>query len=195
MNFPNKQTHSNGFSLVEVIVMITVVGILSAIAVSQVGKITDASKKTVAQNLVETLNNATKEFGHAQYKLVSNGENEDATDEMQILRTLQWKDPDIELGVAGPFMRGDWSPSTSSNTDDYRIVWAGSFWKLAVPGAAGSGIKVNFEAADLGQTYYTYPDDFTPAKFALDEPDESGDVEGLTGEDLIDAINDGLNLP
>lgn len=163
-----------GFSLVEVIVMIAVIGVLSAVAVSSVGRVTEASKKTVAQNLVETLNNATKEFGHAQYKLISNGENSDSTDEVQILRTLQWKDPGIELGVAGPFMRGDWIPATSDSTEDYRCVWAGSYWKLARPGEAGSGLKVNFEASDLG-TKYTHPDDFTPVRFeftgsdALDE--------------------------
>lgn len=174
--------------------MVAVIGILSSIAISSVGKITKASKETVAQNLVETLNNATKEFGHAQYKIISNGENGDSVDEVQILQTLQWIDPGIEIGIAGPFMRRDWIPATSESDDDYRAVWAGSFWKLARPGEAGKGLKVNFEAADLGTTFI-HPDDFSPVTFVVDEVVEEDTDAGLTGDELIDAINDELSLP
>lgn len=187
----NYKTHENGFSLLEAVVMVAVIGILASISVKSVGKITKASKETVAQNLVETLNNATKEFGHAQYKIVSNGEDNSSDDEVAILRTLQWKDPSIELGVAGPFMR-NYVPAPSSSSDDYRVVWAGSFWKMARPGESGHGLKVNFEATDLANTY-THPSDFSPVKFTLD-PDyvDSGDGGGtpLTGDDLVDALPD-----
>lgn len=192
MKYPTQKSKLHAFSLVEVIVMVAVVGILSGIAIGSVGKITKASKETVAQNLVETLNNATKEFGHAQYVLVSDGENTNSTDEVDILRTLQWKDPGIELGIAGPFMRGDWIPASSSSNDDYRAVWAGSFWKLARPGEAGAGLKVDFEAKDLGTTF-NHPSDFTPVKFVLTQSVEAvDDGESLTGDSLIDSINNGL---
>jgi type II secretory pathway pseudopilin PulG len=158
----NFKTHTrSGFSLVEVVIMVAIMGIMAALGVVAFGKVTKASRQTIAQNLVETLNNATKEFGHAQYPLVSDEENTDVDDELHILRTLQWKDPSIELGVAGPFMRGDWIPGTSSSTDDYRAVWSGSFWRVARPGEAGSGLKIDFEATDVG-IYYVHDTDFTP---------------------------------
>jgi len=147
---PDHAVAAGGFSLVEVIIVVAIIGVLSGIGLTVVGKVTDASRRTIAANLTETLNNATKEFDHAQYSIVSSGENGDALDELHILQTLQWRDPGITIGVAGPFMRTDWNPATSDNTEDYRIVWAGTFWKLVEPGNSGVGLKVNFEVSDVG---------------------------------------------
>lgn len=168
----NRKT--GGFSLVEVIVTIAVMGILSALGMAAYGNITKASKETIAQNLVETLNNATKEFGHAQYSLLSDGENASADDEQHILQTLQWQDPSIELGVAGPFMRPNWIPTTSDSDEEYRAVWAGSFWKLARPGESGVGLQINFQATDVGVSF-THGSDFSPYTYV--ESDDSVDVD------------------
>jgi len=155
---------SSGFSLVEVTISIAIAGIMAAIGIAAFGNITKGAKISIAQNVIETLNDATKQFGHAQYKIVSAGENTDSTDEVQILRTLQWKDPSIEFGTAGPFMKTDWIPASSNSTDDYRAVWAGSYWKLVQPGVAGAGLKIDFEAKDVGTTV-NLGADFEPVKF------------------------------
>ncbi|MDF1755859.1 MAG: prepilin-type N-terminal cleavage/methylation domain-containing protein [Verrucomicrobiales bacterium] len=181
-NTRNRQ--NSGFSLVEVIITVAVLGIMSAIAISAYQNVTKSSRITVAQNLVETLNNATKEFGHAQYELLSSG-NTDSTDEVHILKTLQWKDPGIELGVAGPFMRQDWSPATSDDTDDYRAVWSGSYWRLIEPGETGAGLKVDFNANDVGIPV-VHDDDFTPfprPTFEV-EVEETDDSLGLSNPNL-----------
>jgi len=146
-----KEQH--GFSMVEILVVVAIIGILSSLSVMTVKNVTEASKDTIAQNLVETLNNAVKEFGHAQYELVNLGENTDSNDEKLILETLQWKDPGIELGVAGPFMRPDWKPTASNDTDDYRLVWSGSYWKMVKPGIAGAGLRVDFQTSDIGAEF------------------------------------------
>jgi prepilin-type N-terminal cleavage/methylation domain-containing protein len=140
----------SGFSLVEVTITIAIAGVMAGIAISAFGNITKSAKISVAQNVVETLNDATKQFGHAQYKIVSAAENTDSTDEVQILHTLQWKDPSIEFGTGGPFMKTEWIPLTSNSNEDYRAVWAGSYWKLVQPGETGAGLKINFEGTDLG---------------------------------------------
>ena len=157
----NTTQSTEGFSLVELIVIVAIVGVLSSLAIPMIGKVTDASKESIAQNLVETLNNATKEFGHAQYPILTNGENNDSDDEELILHTLQWKDPGIPFGIAGPFMKLDWIPATSNVTSDYRIVWSGSYWKLVKPGEAGAGLKVNFDAGDTGVNF-SHEADFLP---------------------------------
>ena len=58
-------------------------------------------------------------------------------------------------------MRPDWNPSTSDSTEDWRIQWTGSAWKLLKPETQGAGIKVIFDGSDLG-TVYVFPDNFTP---------------------------------
>ncbi len=157
----------SGFSLVEVTISISIAGIMAAIAIAAFGNITKGAKISIAQNVVESLNDATKQFGHAQYKIVSTEENTDSTDEIQILRTLQWKDPSIEFGTPGPFMKTDWIPAASNSTEDYRAVWAGSFWKLVQPGTSGAGLKIDFQASDVG-VQVDLGDDFEPVKFGVE---------------------------
>ena len=153
-------------SLVEITITVAVVGIMASIGLTTYGNITERSKDTVARNLVDTLNKATRNFSHANWDLRFNAVAASAGDEMLVLRSLQWREPDgaanqKEIYYKGPYMRNDWNPATSSDTKDWRIQWTGSAWKLLLPETAGAGIKVNFEATDLGAPY-VFPDNFTP---------------------------------
>lgn len=154
---------SQAFSLVEVLITIAVIGVLAAIAVPSIGKVVEGSRRGVAENVVQTLNKATREFSHSQWDLRTAPAASSGGDEMLILRTLQWRDPDTsgELNPKGPFMKNDWNPTTSSNTDDYRAEWTGSAWKLVEPGTAGAGLKIIFDGSDLG-TPYVHDSSFTP---------------------------------
>lgn len=154
---------SQAFSLVEVLITIAVIGVLAAIAVPSIGKVVEGSRRGVAENVVQTLNKATREFSHSQWDLRTTPAAGSGGDEMLILRTLQWRDPDTsgELNPKGPFMKNDWNPTTSSNTDDYRAEWTGSAWKLVEPGTAGAGLKIIFDGSDLG-TPYVHDSSFTP---------------------------------
>lgn len=161
-----RQSRSRGLSLVEVIVTITIIGIIASIAYSGFGKVSDRSKEVIATNLVETLNKATRNFSHANWDLRFNALPASAGDEMMVLRSLQWREPDgaanqQEVFYKGPYMRPDWNPGTSSDTEDWRIQWTGSSWKLLREGDSGAGLKVDFEGGDLG-TPYTHPAGFTP---------------------------------
>ena len=155
-----------GFSLMEVITAVATMGIMAAIGISAFGKISDRSRDTVAANLVDTLNKATRNFSHANWDLRFNAVAASAGDEMMVLRSLQWREPDgsanqKEIFYKGPYMRADWNPATSTDTKDWRIQWTGSSWSLLKPGTAGAGLKVNFDATDLGAPY-VFPNNFTP---------------------------------
>jgi len=154
---------SRALSLVELVITIAVLGILSAVAVPTIGKVVEGSRRGVAENVVQTLNKATREFGHSQWDLRTTPFPSSGGDEMLILRTLQWRDPDLsgELNPKGPFMRNDWNPATSTLDTDYRAEWTGSIWRLLEPGTAGAGLKIVFDGSDLG-TPYTHDGSFSP---------------------------------
>ena len=148
--------------MVELLTTIAILGILSSIAISGVSGIFGKSQDTIAANMVAGLNKATREFSHSQWDIVLTAVADDTTDEFSVLRTLQWKDPDTsELNPKGPFMRPNWNPTASSDSDVHRIQWSGSAWRLLKPGTAGTGLKVMFDASDVTSSY-THPDDFTP---------------------------------
>ncbi len=152
-----------GLSLVEMLAVVAVIGILAAIAIPSVGNISEGSRRGIAQNVVETLNKATREFGHSQYDLRTAPNAATGADDLLILRTLQWRDPNPsgELNVPGPFMKTDWNPSTSTDPKDYRAEWTGSSWRLLQPGTPGAGLKIVFDGSDLGTTY-VHASDFAP---------------------------------
>ncbi len=154
---------NRAFSLVEMLITVAVIGILSAIAVPSIGNVIEGSRRGVAENVISTLNKATREFGHSQWTIATTPVSSGA-DEVYILRTLQWRDPDTsgELNPKGPFMRSDWNPVSSNSADDYRAEWTGSSWRLLEPDTAGAGIKIDFDGSDLG-TPYIHDPTFVPA--------------------------------
>lgn len=151
------------FSLVEVLTTIAVIGIVAAIAIPGLGRILEGSRRGVAKNIIETLNKATRNFSHSQWDLRSAPVPASGGDELLILRTLQWRDPNPtgELNASGPFMKIDWNPVTSTSSDDYRAEWTGSSWRLLEPGTAGAGLKIIFDGSDLG-TPYVHDGGFKP---------------------------------
>jgi len=154
---------ASAFSLVEVLATVAAIGIISAIAIPSVGRIVEGSRRGVAENLVQTLNKATRQFGHSQWDLRSAPVPASGGDELLLLRTLQWRDtrPNSELNAPGPFMKTDWNPTTSTSADDYRAEWTGSSWRLLEPGTTGAGLKIVFDGSDLG-TPYVHGNGFTP---------------------------------
>ncbi len=160
------KSSSAGLSLTEVVITIAVIGIIASIGLGAFGDVTSRSKDAIASNLTEILNQATRKFSHSNWDLRFNAMPDSAGDEIMVLRSLQWREPDgaanqKEIYYKGPYMRPDWNPATSTSSEDWRIQWTGSSWKLLLPGEAGAGLKVDFEAKDIG-TPFEFPDNFTP---------------------------------
>ncbi len=136
-------------------VTIAVLGIISGIAISSVGNIVEKSRLTVSENVLESLNKATREYSHSNGDLIYESFPTSEADELIVLRSLQYKSPGdtqgkYELNPKGPFMRPDWQPTTTTDPDEYRVTWTGSSWKLFKPGDAGGGLKIVFDGSDLG---------------------------------------------
>lgn len=151
-----------GISLVEVLVSISIIAILSMIAIPTYMSYFGSSKNALASSLLETLNTAVHRFNEGNYELnVAAGTDSSASVDLAIVRTLQYRNP-LYPKVGSPYVHPRWNPVASSNTSDYRIKWKGTLFVLLTPGTPGSGLKVNFDAGDMG-TPYTFPADFTMA--------------------------------
>jgi prepilin-type N-terminal cleavage/methylation domain-containing protein len=152
---------ASGFSLPEIIVVIGIIGVLASAAVVAVPRILGSSKSAVARNTVETLNSGLHRFNQSNYELKVTAVSGSATDELTVLRTLQYRDPTLPA-IGSPYVRNDWNPATSGSASEYRIIWAGTIFQLLEPGAAGTGLKVIFDGSDFG-TPYAFPAGYTMA--------------------------------
>lgn len=138
--------------MTEMIVVISVIGILAGIAIVQLIGINNGARDTVARQKLEVLNKAVAahQEANARDNLESLLPAPGATwDELKVLQQLQYRDP-VRPTVGSPYVVTNYRPATSANTQDYRIMWTGGNFRLLTPGTAGSGIKVVFDGTDLG---------------------------------------------
>ena len=149
-----------GFSLVEIIMTVAILAIISSVAIKYFGGTLDASRSVVAEDVMTALNNGLKKHSQVNYEFNLPADDGGVEDEVAILRSLQWLDPD-NLVPGAPFIPGNWNPVESSDTREHRLRWNGKMFHVLEPGAAGSGIKVEFDASDYSLNY-TFPDDFVP---------------------------------
>ncbi len=138
-----------GFSLVEMIATIGVIAVLSTIGVTAFKNISEKSKEGIAGSVMEKLNKATHDYNHAYKPFDTPFLENVAGDELAILMSLQYREPDSPA-VGEPFMRPDWKPTMSTSTADYRYIWRGRNWDLLLPGESGAGLKVEFDGSDIG---------------------------------------------
>jgi type IV pilus assembly protein PilE len=155
------QRRARGFTLMELVVTVSVVGLLAAVAIPSYSGYYSATESTVARNLVETLNGAVHRFNECNYELNVPAVASSTTDEMSIVRTLQYRNPTNPV-VGSPYLKTDWNPVASSSSNDYRIVWAGTLFQLLSPGQTGTGLKVQCDGGDIGAPY-VFPPGFTLA--------------------------------
>ena len=150
-----------GVSMAEILTAIAIMGVIAAVVIPSITGTLSASKQTIARNLVETMNQAVHRFNQTNYELLYTGLAPSAQDEMLVLRTLQFRDPDRPK-TGAPYMRTDWNPDGSASSSDYRIMWSGVMYTLLEPGQPGAGIRVNFDGTDI-TTPFIFPPGFTMA--------------------------------
>lgn len=157
---PSSHRYVRGFSMTEMVVTISVLGVLAGIAISHVGDALSSSKLVVATEKMEMLNRGLHAYASA-VKSLTNGDmavRADANDEIQVLLTLEYRDPANPV-PGSPFVDEHYRPKTSSNADEYRLQWAGGLFRLLKPGQSGAGLQVPFDGSDLG-TPFKYPPNF-----------------------------------
>jgi Tfp pilus assembly protein PilE len=146
--------------MTEMVVTISVIGVLAGIAIASIGNALESSKLAAANHKVEMLNQGLHAYASAVSALTSGdmAVRGDSNDEIQVLLTLEYRDPSNPV-AGSPFVDEHYRPTSSSSTSDYRIQWAGGLFRLLTPGQSGSGLKVPFDGSDLGDPF-NYPPNF-----------------------------------
>ncbi len=165
-SFPQHFTHSTfcarvsyyGYSVTELVVVISIMGVLAGITVGSFNQFLGGAKDAVAEERVETLNQGLHRFAQQNYELLFNPVNTATADELVILRTLQYRHENPNRATVGsPYFDPRYNPAASSSLSDYRIRWTGKNYQLLKPGTPGTGMLMNFEGKD-----FTSPFDFPP---------------------------------
>ena len=150
-----------GFSIVELMIVVTMLGIITSIAIPQLSGVLSNSKEVLVKDFSETLNKAVKKHSQLNYDIKLEADDSLAAEEISIIRTLQWRGH-VDPVPGSPFLRQDWHPVVSSSVSDFRLQWNGNQFVVIWPGEYGVGVWVKFDGSDYGLNY-KFPEDFLPA--------------------------------
>ena len=154
-----------GFTLPEILTVVGIIGVLSAIAIPAYTGLTTRTQDVEAQDFVESLNRAVLRFGQANWDIPTAANPSATTDETTVLLSLQYKwsakQSGRELRLGSPYFTQKYKPSTSSDSTMHRLRWNGRSFELLKPGTAGSGLLKTFDGKD--QKDCVFPNGFLPA--------------------------------
>jgi prepilin-type N-terminal cleavage/methylation domain-containing protein len=152
-----------GFSVTELVITISIMGVLAGISVVAYNQFLGGAKDALAEARQEMLNQALHCFAQQNYEMLFNAMDGSTADEMVILRTLQYRDTDIDRAKFGsPYIDPRYNPLASSSTAHYRLRWTGRLYELLKPGKSGTGLLMNFDGTDF-TTAFAFPPNFQMA--------------------------------
>ncbi|MGI9242930.1 MAG: pilus assembly FimT family protein, partial [Verrucomicrobiales bacterium] len=123
-----------GYSLVEMIVTVTVIGVMLGVAIKTFSSVNERSRDIIANEVKEAVNLGVKKFSQGSYKIETAADPDATTDESVVLTLLQTRDDTIP---GTPFVDPKWAPIASSSSADHRIEWVGEIFVLLKPGVEG----------------------------------------------------------
>ena len=155
--------HRKGFSLPEILTVMAIIGILSALAIPAYNGITTGAQNVEAGDFAESLNRSVLRFNQANWDLPVAASHAATTDEFLVLRSLQYKWPASSLKPGSPYFSPKYNPVASSDSTKHRIRWTGRTFELLKPGTTGTGLLKTFTGTDQGGADYVFPGGYKPA--------------------------------
>ncbi len=164
LNSPGHRAgREGGFSMSEMVIVICILGVLAGITVMPFGNLLDGAKDALAQERQAALNQALHRFAYQNYEMIFNAINASIADELVVLRSLQYRDPNVNRAKIGsPYYDSRYNPVASSDTTLHRLRWSGRQFELLKPGQSGTGLLMNFEGTDF-TTAFVFPPNFQMA--------------------------------
>jgi prepilin-type N-terminal cleavage/methylation domain-containing protein len=138
---PHSAANRRGFSLMEVLVTISVIGILSAIAIPAISGTDKAARGEAANQIVTGINRAISTYRQCGSEITINANSSSGADEASVMALLTTADAGV---VGSPFLVGtSWPSVESSDSQTYRVQWNGRFFVVVPRGSNGTGLIVN----------------------------------------------------
>lgn len=151
------------FSLPEILMVMAVIGVLTAMAIPAYTGITSKAQDAEAGDFVESLNRAVLRYSQANWDMPTAADNSATTDEFVVLRSLQYAWPKSALKPGSPYFPATYNPSASTDSSQYRVRWNGRTFELLKPATSGSGLLKTFSGADYTAASYVFPSGYMPA--------------------------------
>jgi len=152
-----------GFSMTELVIVISIMAVLAAIVVTPMNQYLSGGKDALAMARQETLNQAVYRFAQQNYELQFGRMDGSIADELVILRTLQYRNPNSNRAQPGsPYFDPRYNPVSSSDSTQHRLRWTGKMYEALQPKQSGTGILMDFEGSDF-TTAFDFPPNFQMA--------------------------------
>lgn len=151
---------ARGFSMTELVIVISIMGVLATIVVSAFSQFLDGGKDALAKERQENLNQALHRYAQTNKELLETKMPSSAADETTVLLKLQYRNPNEDLAQVGsPYFDPRYRPVASAAATTYRLRWTGRLFELLKPGTSGTGLLMNFDGTDF-TTPFVFPPDF-----------------------------------
>ncbi len=160
---PGNCLRGNGFSMTELVIVISTLGVLATVAITSFSHLLGSGKSAIAEERREMLNQGLHRFAQENYEMIFSRLDSATADEMVILRTIQYRNPNpLRSKTGSPYVDPRYNPLVSSDSKEYRLRWTGRNYELLRPGVSGSGLLMDFEASDF-TTAFVFPPNFKMA--------------------------------
>lgn len=138
------------FSLTEILVVLAIIGILSAIAIPMITGVRERSRVETARAVVAQINRAVAAYGQTGVMITASGPagapttiaaiEAEVSDERAVMALLTTRDEGV---VGSPFLPGTGMPAeASSDAARFRARWNGQYFEVVPAGEAGWGLLI-----------------------------------------------------